>query len=53
MFKAVRTNSPLTSAIPTLFIVIVGMIKEAYLEYKRHRDDKAINRAICSKLTKV
>ena len=46
-FPAVSTNSPLSSLIPVLFIILLGMLKEAYLEYKRYKDDKATNQAIC------
>ena len=48
-FPAVSTNSPLASLIPVLFIILLGMLKEAYLEYKRWSDDKRINQMPCTK----
>ena len=50
---AVSTNSPLASLIPVLFIIFVGILKEAYLEYKRWKSDKEINEAPCSILRGV
>ena len=44
---AISTNSPLASLIPVLFVIIVGMGKEAYLEYKRWKEDKRINGQPC------
>ena len=32
---AVSTNSPLATAIPVIFVILVGMGKELYLEVKR------------------
>ena len=50
---AVSTNSPLASLVPVIFIILLGMMKEAYLEYKRWKDDKRINHAICNVLSDV
>jgi len=33
----------MVSLLPTLFIIILGMLKELYLEIKRWKDDKRIN----------
>lgn len=46
-FPAVSTNSPLASLIPVVFIILLGMLKELYLECKRLRDDKKINTSPC------
>ena len=46
-FPSVSTNSPLVSLIPTVFIILVGMLKELYLEYKRWKSDKLINHTPC------
>ena len=40
---AISTNNPLVSLIPTIFLILMGMGKELYLECKRLKDDKAIN----------
>ena len=40
---AISTNSPMASMIPTIFIILVGMGKELYLEIKRWKEDKRIN----------
>ena len=50
---AVSTNSPLASGIPVAFVILVGMAKEAYLEYKRWKADKTINEKPCRTLHKV
>ena len=50
---AIRTNNPLATGIPTLFIIILGMGKELYLEIKRWKEDKRINKAPCSVLVDV
>ena len=44
---AVSTNSPLASLIPVIFVILIGMSKEAYLEYKRWKEDKRINQKPC------
>ena len=44
---AISTNSPMASLVPTLFIILVGMGKEFYLEVKRWNEDKRINRLPC------
>ena len=51
--KAFSTNSPMVSLIPTVFIIIVGMSKELYLEVKRWKEDKRINSTPCRVLTDV
>eukprot|EP00354_Favella_ehrenbergii_P007119 CAMPEP_0170458402 /NCGR_PEP_ID=MMETSP0123-20130129/5379_1 /TAXON_ID=182087 /ORGANISM="Favella ehrenbergii, Strain Fehren 1" /LENGTH=219 /DNA_ID=CAMNT_0010722529 /DNA_START=263 /DNA_END=922 /DNA_ORIENTATION=+ len=48
---AISTNSPLASMIPTIFIILVGMGKELYLEIKRWREDKRINSLPCTTVT--
>ena len=50
---AVSTNSPLASLIPTVFIILLGMLKELYLEYKRWKDDKRINEMPCTSAVSV
>ena len=40
---AISTNSPLASLVPVIFVILVGMGKEGYLEYKRMKEDKRIN----------
>ena len=40
---AISTNSPLATGIPLLFIILLGMLKELYLELKRFNEDKRIN----------
>ena len=50
---AVSTNTPLASAIPVLFVIFLGIIKEAYLEYKRWKDDKTQNQRACFILDSV
>jgi len=40
---ALSTNSPLATGIPLLFVILLGMLKELYLEVKRWSDDKRIN----------
>ena len=52
-FPAVSTNNPLASGIPVAFVILVGMAKEAYLEYKRWKEDKFINEKPCRILDKV
>jgi len=44
---AISTNSPMASMIPTLFIIFVGMGKELFLEVKRWREDKHVNKTPC------
>ena len=41
--KSVSTNSPLASLVPVIFVILVGMSKELYLECKRYKEDKRIN----------
>ena len=43
----------MVSLIPTLFIILMGMAKELYLEVKRLKDDKKINSTPCRVLTGV
>lgn len=50
---AISTNSPMASLVPVVFIILLGMSKEAYLEYKRYRDDKTINEKACKILTGI
>ena len=45
--KSISTNSPLISLIPVVFVILVGMSKELYLECKRYKDDKRINQTPC------
>ena len=45
--------SPLIDLVPVAFIVAVGMSKEAYLEYKRWKDDKQLNQKPCKILANV
>ena len=52
-FPAISTNNPLVSLIPTLFIILMGMGKELYLEYKRYKEDKIINQTECKVLTSL
>ena len=40
---AISTNNPLATGIPVLFVILLGMCKELYLEVKRWRADKKIN----------
>ena len=40
---AISTNNPLATGVPLLFIILLGMLKELYLEVKRWNDDKRIN----------
>lgn len=40
---AVSTNSPLASLFPVVFIILVGIGKELYLEVKRYKEDKRLN----------
>jgi len=53
MIPSIRTNSPLSSLLPTLFVISVGMSKELYLEIKRWRADKRINEAQCRVVCQV
>ena len=46
-FPSISTNSPLASLIPVVFIILLGMLKELYLECKRMKDDKRINTSPC------
>lgn len=32
---SIATNSPLATYMPLMFVVIVGMIKEGWIDYKR------------------
>ena len=50
---AISTNSPMASLIPTIFIILVGMGKELYLEIRRWREDKRINEAAVNLVTGV
>ena len=43
MIPSITTNSPMASLVPVIFIVLVGMMKELYLELKRYREDKKVN----------
>ena len=52
-FKVFATNSPLAVGIPLLFIILLGMSKELYLECKRWKDDKRINQTPCRILRSV
>ena len=52
-FPSVSTNSPLASWIPTAFIVLVGILKELYLEIKRYQEDNEVNSKLCQKLSSV
>ena len=51
--KSISTNSPLVSLIPVIFVILVGMSKELYLECKRYKDDKRINQTPCRILHEV
>ena len=50
---AVSTNSPIASLIPVIFVILVGMAKELYLECKRWKEDKRINSAPVNLLSEV
>ena len=50
---AISTVSPLIDFIPVAFIVAVGMSKEAYLDYKRWKEDKKLNQKPCKVLKNV
>ena len=52
-FPEISTNSPLASFIPVSFVIIVGILKEAYLEYKRYVDDKKTNQTPVSILDDI
>ena len=41
------TNSALATGIPLFFIILLGMGKELYLEFRRWRDDKRVNVRSC------
>ena len=47
MFHKVSTNNPLATGIPVLFVILIGMGKELYLEFRRWRDDKRVNCQPC------
>jgi len=48
---AISTNSPLVSFIPTVFIMIVGVIRELIVEISRWKDDNRINAIPVKKLS--
>ena len=50
---AINTNSPLATGVPTIFIILLGMSKELYLEIQRWKEDKRINEAPCHILSDV
>ena len=39
--------------VPVAFMILIGMSKEAYLEYQRWKDDKRLNQKPCKILTDV
>ena len=50
---AISTNSPFASLVPTIFLILVGMGKELYLEVKRWREDKRVNQTPCTLINGV
>ena len=50
---AIAVYSPMIDLIPTAFMILIGMSKEAYLEYRRWKDDKLLNQKPCKILTNV
>lgn len=46
----ISTNNPLTTMIPLSFVILLGILKEAVVEIKRFREDRAFNAHFASKL---
>ena len=44
------TNNPLASIIPLLFVICLGIIKEAIVEVKRWQEDKKVNKTRCTRV---
>ncbi len=42
-----RVGDPMNFVIPYSFIISLGMLKEMYMDYKRHVHDKKNNKAKC------
>ena len=49
----VSVNSPVQSGAPLLFVILVSMAKEAYLECKRYREDRRVNEQPCKIIKNV
>jgi len=45
---SISTNSPLATFIPLAFVILMGMGKEAFVDYKRYKQDKLTNAQPCS-----
>ena len=43
MFEATQVNSPLAIFIPVSCIILLGVAKEFYSEYRRYKDDLEVN----------
>lgn len=44
------TNNPLASIIPLLFVICLGIVKEAIVEVKRWQEDKKVNKTPCTRV---
>ena len=40
---SISTNDPLATIIPLCYVVLMGMYKEFYADYKRYKNDKVVN----------
>jgi hypothetical protein len=43
LVPSIATNNPLAIYLPLAFVVVMGMIKEGVVEYKRYKQDKETN----------
>jgi hypothetical protein len=49
MIPAIQTNGPLATFIPLSFVIIVGIIKEAIVDFRRYKADNETNGRKCLK----
>jgi hypothetical protein len=47
LIPSIQTNTPLGTYIPLSFVIIMGMIKEAIVDYKRFKTDRETNAKMC------
>lgn len=45
----VQTNSPAATFLPLLFVIVMGIIKEGIVDFKRHKSDNETNNRICQR----
>ena len=49
---SISTNSPFATLIPLAYVILLGMLKEFYADYKRWKSDKKENSRMCTLLVK-